>query len=161
MGKEGLSFQAWLAKAGLQPERLNDEQLAVLKAAFRFLEQGGRDYASRRLVEHFLLHSEVGLKVAQVARLVGLDRCTSSRHRACSSSQVVQSIHNRQAGREARGRGRGRAHEHPGGHVLAESLGPAAAGAFFFAHTQYAGAFLMLPAALDRSFRNLVGFVRR
>jgi hypothetical protein len=99
MGKEGLSFEAWLEKAGLQAERLSDEQLAVLKAAFRFLEQGGHDYASRRLMEHFLLHSEVGLKVAQVARLVGLDRCTSSRHRPCSSSQVVQSIHNRQAGK--------------------------------------------------------------
>ncbi|MFQ5463948.1 MAG: hypothetical protein ACE5E5_15150 [Phycisphaerae bacterium] len=31
---------------------MNDRQLAVLEAAFRFLEHGGHDYASRRLVEH-------------------------------------------------------------------------------------------------------------
>lgn len=99
MSKEGLSFEGWLERARLQRERLNAHQISVLEAAFRFLEHGGHDYASRRLVEHFLLHSELGFKVAQVARLVGLDRCTSSRHRPCSSSQVVQAIHNRQAGK--------------------------------------------------------------
>ena len=45
------------------------------------------------------MHAEVGLKVAQVARLVELNRCTSSRHRPCTSSQVVEAIHNRQAGK--------------------------------------------------------------
>ena len=80
-------------RARLQRERLTTRQISVLEAAFQFLEHGGHDYASRRLVEHFLLHSELGLKVAQVARLVGLDRCTSSRHRPCSSTQVVQAIH--------------------------------------------------------------------
>lgn len=99
MSKEGLSFEAWLEKARLRRERLNDRQLAVLEAAFRVLEDGGHDYASRRLVEHLLLHAGVGLKVAQVARLVDMDRCTCSRHRPCSSSQVVQAIHNRQAGK--------------------------------------------------------------
>jgi hypothetical protein len=99
MSKDGLSFEGWLERARLRRERLSAHQISVLEAAFRFLEQGGHDYASRRLVEHFLLHSELGLKVAQVARLVGLDRCTSSRHRPCSSSQVVQAIHNRQAGK--------------------------------------------------------------
>jgi len=99
MSKEGLSFDGWLERARLRRERLNAHQISVLEAAFRFLEHGGHDYSSRRLVEHFLLHSELGLKVAQVARLVGLDRCTSSRHRPCSSSQVVQAIHNRQAGK--------------------------------------------------------------
>lgn len=99
MSEEGPSFESWLEKARLRQERLNDRQLAVLEAAFRFLKHGGHDYASRRIVEHFLLHAEVGLKVAQVARLVDLNRCTSSRHRRCSSSQVVQSIHNRQAGK--------------------------------------------------------------
>jgi hypothetical protein len=78
---------------------LTTRQISVLEAAFQFLEHGGHDYASRRLVEHFLLHSGLGLKVAQVARLVGLDRCTSSRHRPCSSTQVAQAIHNRQAGK--------------------------------------------------------------
>jgi hypothetical protein len=99
MSKDGLSFEGWLERARLQRERLNARQISVLEAAFQFLEHGGHDYASRRLVEHFLLHSALGLKVAQVARLVGLDRCTSSRHRPCSSSQVVQAIHNRQAGK--------------------------------------------------------------
>ena len=99
MSKDGFSFEGWLERARLQRERLNAHQISVLEAAFQFLEHGGHDYASRRLVEHFLLHSELGLKVAQVARLVGLDRCTSSRHRPCSSSQVVQAIHNRQAGK--------------------------------------------------------------
>jgi hypothetical protein len=41
-----------------------------LKAAFGFLQQAGRDYASRRLVAHFLLNCQLGLKLAQVARLV-------------------------------------------------------------------------------------------
>jgi len=99
MSKEGSSFEAWLEKASLAADRLKDDQIVVLRAAFRFLEHGGHDYASRRMVEHFLLHGGIGLKVAQIARLVGLDRCTSSRHRPCSSSQVVQAIHNRQAGK--------------------------------------------------------------
>jgi hypothetical protein len=99
MSTEGSSFEMWLEKGRLRRERLNDRQQAVLEAAFRFLEHGGHDYASRRFVEHFLLHAAVGLKVAQVARLVDLDRCTSSRHRPCSSSQVAQAIHNRQAGK--------------------------------------------------------------
>lgn len=99
MSKEGLSFEAWLEKARLRRERLNDRQLAVLEAAYRLLEDGGHDYASRRLVEHLLLHADLGLKVAQVARLVDMDRCTSSRHRRCSSAQVVQAIPNRQAGK--------------------------------------------------------------
>ena len=99
MSGDGSSFESWLEKGRLRCERLDNRQLAVLEAAFRFLEHGGHDYASRRIVEHFLLHAEVGLKVAQVARLVELNRCTSSRHRRCSSSQVVQSIHNRQAGK--------------------------------------------------------------
>jgi hypothetical protein len=99
MSKEGLSFEAWLAKARLRRERLSARQVAVLEAALGFLEHGGHDYASRRWVEHFLLHADVGLKVAQVARLVGVDRCTSSRHRPCSSSQVAAAIQNRLAGK--------------------------------------------------------------
>ena len=73
---EGLSFEGWLKRARLRRERLKAHQISVLEAAFRFLEHGSHDYASRRLVEHFLMHAELGLKVAQVARLVGLDRCS-------------------------------------------------------------------------------------
>lgn len=99
MSREGSSFESWLEKAQIRRERLQDGQLAVLEAVFRFLEHGGHDYASRRLAEHFLMHAGLHLKVAEVARLVGMNRSTCSRHRPCSSSQVVQSIHHRQAGK--------------------------------------------------------------
>jgi len=60
MSKDGLSFEGWLERARLQRERLTTRQISVLEAAFQFLEHGGHDYASRRLVEHFLLHSGLG-----------------------------------------------------------------------------------------------------
>lgn len=66
-----MSFEAWLEASRIDRARLGDEQVAVLRAAFQFLKRCGRDYASRRLVEHFLLNSGLGLKVAQVARLAG------------------------------------------------------------------------------------------
>jgi hypothetical protein len=94
-----MSFESWLEAARIDAAKLNQELLAVLRAAFRFLEHGGCDYASRRLVEHFLLNSGLSLKVAQVARLVGMDRCTSSRHQRCSSQEVVEAINNRLAGK--------------------------------------------------------------
>lgn len=99
MAKDGQAFEAWLEKAELALPRLSPQQRAVLEAAFQFLEHGGHDYASRRFVEHFLLHANLQLKVAQIARLVGHDRCTTSRHRACSSAQVAEAIRNRLAGK--------------------------------------------------------------
>lgn len=99
MAREGQAFEAWLEKAQLSVERLTAHQRAVLQAAFQFLEHGGHDYASRRLVEHFLLHAQLQLKVAHIARLVGHDRCTTSRHRACSSAEVAEAIRNRLAGK--------------------------------------------------------------
>ena len=60
MSTEGLSFEIWLERGRLRRERLSTHQISVLEAAFRFLEHGGHDYASRRLIEHFLLHAEPG-----------------------------------------------------------------------------------------------------
>lgn len=99
MAREGQAFEAWLEKAQLSADRLNAQQLAVLQAAFQFLEHGGHDYASRRFVEHFLLHAQLNFKVAQIARLVNLDRCTTSRHQTGSSADVAHSIQNRLAGK--------------------------------------------------------------
>jgi hypothetical protein len=78
---------------------LNRDQLAILQGTFRFLERSDHDYASRRLAEHFLLNCNLGIKVAQIARLVGVVRSTASRHQRCSSRQVVQTISNRLAGK--------------------------------------------------------------
>lgn len=99
MAREGQAFEAWLEKARLSAERLSAQQRAVLQAAFQFLEHGGHDYASRRFIEHFLLHAQLQLKVAQIARLVNHDRCTTSRHQACSSAAVANAIQNRLAGK--------------------------------------------------------------
>ena len=99
MAREGQAFETWLEKAQLSVERLSAHQRAVLLAAFQFLEHGGHDYASRRFIEHFLLHAQLQFKVAVIARLVNHDRCTTSRHQACSSADVAQAIQNRLAGK--------------------------------------------------------------
>ena len=85
MSTEGLSFESWLERARLRRERLDAHRISVLEAAFRFLEHGGHDYASRRLVEHFLLHADLGLKVAQV-RAFGRPR---SLHLVTASAVLV------------------------------------------------------------------------
>jgi hypothetical protein len=70
-----------------------------LQAAFAFLQQAGNDYASQRILAHFLLHCELNLKLAQVARLVGVTRPTASRQNQLSSRQVVREIQHRLSGR--------------------------------------------------------------
>ena len=72
MAKEGQGFEQWLRGAKVQPEQLNDQQRAVLQAAFSFLQPSGGDYSSSRIAGYFLLHCNSGLKVAQIARLVGI-----------------------------------------------------------------------------------------
>ncbi|MFH1109980.1 MAG: hypothetical protein V1790_12425 [Planctomycetota bacterium] len=99
MATDGQSFVEWLEGAEIEQTRLNLEQVALLRAAFGFLERCGRDYFSLRILAHFLLHSGVGLKVAQVARLVGVDRSTASRQQKLSSKEVVQATAHRMAGR--------------------------------------------------------------
>jgi hypothetical protein len=99
MAKDGEAFVQWLDGAKIPRTKRSPHQLAVLRAAFFFLQQAGRDYASRRLIAHFLLHCDLGLKLAQVARLVGVTRPTASRQNKLSSRQVVREIQQQLSGR--------------------------------------------------------------
>ena len=99
MATEGQTFEQWLDAAKVSPKRLNDQEIAVLKAAFQFLQEAKRDYASSRIVGYFLLRSGLGLEVAQVARLVGISARSAFRHRKLSARQVVEQIQHRLNGR--------------------------------------------------------------
>ena len=70
-----------------------------LAGGFCLSATDGRDYASRRIVAHFLMHCQLGFKLAQVARLVGVTRPTASRQNKLSSRQVVREIQHRLSGR--------------------------------------------------------------
>ncbi len=92
-------FSTWLAEAHIPEQRLTPEQRGVLHAAFQFRQRQGHDYYSTRLLSHFLLHCETGLKVAQIARLLDLSRPTASRQQGLSSKQAVQQARHRMDGR--------------------------------------------------------------
>jgi transposase len=92
-------FPAWLSQAHLREDRLSAEQLGLLGGAFAFRERCGHDYYSTRLLSHFLLHANSGLKVAQVARLLRLSRPTASRQQGLSSKEALQAALHRMAGR--------------------------------------------------------------
>ena len=92
-------FSQWLTEAGVVPERLTGAQDAILQAAFRYRQQVGNDYYATRLLSHFLLHCDSGLKVAQIARLIGVSRPTASHQQGISSKEAVQAAHHRMAGR--------------------------------------------------------------
>ena len=64
------AFAQWLSQAQIAEVRLTAEQRGLLQYAFAFRQRCGGDYYSSRLLSHFLLHCESGLKVAQIARLV-------------------------------------------------------------------------------------------
>jgi hypothetical protein len=108
------TFSDWLAGAGIPESRLGSEQVNVLRAAHRFRQAQGSDYYSMRILGHFLLHSGCGLKVARVARLLGISRPTASRQQALSSRQAIQQAHHRMDGR-------------PRGKLLPRFAGPIAA----------------------------------
>jgi transposase len=93
------TFSAWLARAQIPEQRLTPERCGLLRAAFRFRVSRGDDYYSTRLLSHFLLHCDAGLKVAQLARLVGVSRPTASRQQGLSSKEAVQQAHHRMDGR--------------------------------------------------------------
>ena len=99
MAKDGETFEQWLDKAKIPQRNRSPRQLAVLEAVFAFLQRAGSDYASRRIAAHFLLNCQSGLKLAQVARLVGVTRPTASRQNKLSSRQVVREIQHRLSGR--------------------------------------------------------------
>ena len=112
-------FTAWLAQAQIPDTRLSAEQRALLRAAFHFRQTQGSDYYSTRLLSHFLLHCGSGLKVAHLARLLGLDRSTASRQQGLSAKRAIQLAHHRMDGR-------------PYGKLLPRYAGPIAE--FLFAH---------------------------
>jgi len=99
MATEGESFDQWIDQAKIPPRLRSPRHLAVLQAAFAFLQLAGDDYASRRIVAHFLLHCQLDWKITHVARLVGVTRPTASRHNQLSSRQVVREIQHRLSGR--------------------------------------------------------------
>jgi transposase len=93
------TFSDWLDSAGLCEERLSGEQLGILQAAHHFRQAQGSDYYSTRLLSHFLLHAATGLKVAHIARLLGISRPTASRQQGLTSRQAIQQAHHRLDGR--------------------------------------------------------------
>jgi hypothetical protein len=99
MATDGETFDQWLEQAGIPPRLRSPKHLAVLQAAFAFRQQAGCDYASQRILAHFLLNCRLGWKLAQIARLVGVTRSTASRQNQISSQQVVREIHHRLSGR--------------------------------------------------------------
>jgi hypothetical protein len=107
-------FASWLEEADVPQGRLTAEVVALLEAAFRFRQSQGSDYFSTRLLGHFLLHADSGLKLAQIARLLGISRPTASRQHGLSSRQAVQQAHHRLDGR-------------PYGKLLPRYAGPIAA----------------------------------
>ena len=93
------TFSAWLAQAHVSQSRLTPDQRGVLLAVYRFRQQQGHDSYSTRLLTHFLLHCQSGLKVAALARLLGVSRPTASQQQGMSSKQAVQQAHHRMDGR--------------------------------------------------------------
>jgi hypothetical protein len=92
-------FAAWLAQADIPDTRRTPQLDVLLQAVFHFRQQQGSDYYSTRLLSHFLLHSNCGLKVAQIARLVGIARPTASKQQGMSSKAAIQQAHHRMDGR--------------------------------------------------------------
>jgi hypothetical protein len=99
MTTDVLTFDHWLAHAHVHDAKLTTDQRQLLQAAFAFLQHCGHDYYSIRLLSHFLLHCHSGLKVAAIARLLGISRATASAQQGLSSKAVVQAAHQRLAGR--------------------------------------------------------------
>jgi hypothetical protein len=99
MATAKLDFTDWLEQADIPARRLTPQVRALLEAVFRFRQEQGSDYYSTRLLSHFLLHCQCGLKVAQVARLLGISRPTASCQQGLSSKQVIQQAQHRLRGR--------------------------------------------------------------
>ena len=99
MNATGGGFSQWLCQAQIAGDRLTPEQRGLLQYAFAFRQRCGEDYYSNRLLSHFLLHCDSGLKVAQIARLVGISRPTASHQQGVSSKEAIQAANHRMAGR--------------------------------------------------------------
>jgi hypothetical protein len=107
-------FAAWLDQADIPPSGRTPELDALLQAVFRFRQQQGTDYYSTRLLSHFLLHCDTGLKVAHIARLLGISRPNASKQQKLSSKEAIKQAHHRMDGR-------------PTGKLLPRFAGPIAA----------------------------------
>jgi transposase len=99
MKATGDTFTQWLSQAQIAEDRLTADQRGLLRCAFTFRQRCGDDYYSTRLLSHFLLHCGSGLKVAQIARLVGISRPTASHQQGVSSKEAIQAAQHRMAGR--------------------------------------------------------------
>jgi len=99
MATGAATFADWLSAAHVPEHCLTPAQRHVLEAVFHFRQRCGSDYYSTRLLSHWLLHSRTGLKVAQIARLLGLSRSAASAQQGLSSKEVIQAVHHRLAGR--------------------------------------------------------------
>jgi hypothetical protein len=99
MATEVPTFADWLATAHVSEADLSGIQRPLLQAAFQFRQRCGTDYYSTRLLSHVLLHCGSGLKVAQLARLLGLSRSAASAQQGLSAKEVIQAAHHRLAGR--------------------------------------------------------------
>jgi hypothetical protein len=135
MADSTVTFSSWLAQVQFPVARLNPERLALLQAVFRFRQSQGTDYYSTRLLSHFLLHCDCGLKVAAIARLLGLSRPTASRQQGLSSKEAIRQAHHRMDGR-------------PYGKLLPRYAGPVAQ--FLFANPKASRADLL--DFLDNTF---------
>ena len=93
------AFAHWLSQAQIAEDRLTAELRGLLQYAFAFRERCGNDYYSSRMLSHFLLHCDSRLKIAQIARLVGISRPTASHQQGVSSKEAIQAAHHRMAGR--------------------------------------------------------------
>jgi hypothetical protein len=92
-------FDCWLEEANIPQSRLTPEVCSLLLAVFRFRHSQGSDYFSTRLLAHFLLNCDCHLKVAHIARLLGISRPTASAQQHLSSRDVIQQAHHRLRGR--------------------------------------------------------------
>jgi hypothetical protein len=128
-------YVAWLEQADIPAQRRTPQLDALLEAVFRFRQQQGDDYYSTRLLSHFLLHCDSGLKVAQIARLVGIARPTASKQQGMSSKAAIQQAHHRMDGR-------------PYGKLLPRYAGPIAA--FLLSHPKASQAELI--AFVEQTF---------
>jgi hypothetical protein len=99
MATESETVEQWLDAAKIPQSKRTPQRMAVLEASFAFLRKSGKDYASRRVVAHFLLNCDLDLKLAQVARLVDVTRPTASRQNKLSTREVVRQIQHQMAGR--------------------------------------------------------------
>jgi transposase len=92
-------YVTWLDQAHIREHLLTPEQRSLLRAAFAFRQNQGDDYYANRLLGHFLLHCNSGLKVAQIARLVGCSRQTASQQQALSAKETIRQARHRMDGR--------------------------------------------------------------